>query len=449
MSEIEVPKGWQLSKISEVGKIITGSTPNTKNSEFYGDDFPFYKPADLDSGDIISISRNGLSKEGIKHARFLQKNSILVTCIGSIGKSSMINKPGACNQQLNAITVNEEHFLPKFIFYWIKSNSFQNLMNRYANRTTLPIINKSKFKNLPVIYPDIKTQNKIIQKLDYVLGQLEEKKKEISKLQNLKHKELTSSLRVQIIHSGFQGKFTVAIKSKNDAYDFQQKLRITHKILNLESLGVIPQYSLPKKWAWFTIENLCEVVRGGSPRPAGDPRYFGGEIPWITVGSITKDNKMYLDEGEGFLTEEGKDNSRFLKYGTLLLTNSGATLGVPKIMRIDGCINDGSVALLGLPDTLKKYLYYYFLSLTEKLRTLKQGAAQPNLNTSIVKSIPVPLAPLEVQNELVKIFDQKIPYLSYINEKIKDLDQNQKLFLTNFNNFEHSILHKAFSGKLV
>src|SRR4030066_1404662 len=78
------------------------------------------------------------------------------------------------------------------------------------------------------------------------------------------------------------------------------------------------------------------------------------------------------------VTELGKANSRYIEQGTLLLTNSGATLGVPKITLIGGCINDGVAALLEVGDPLKMYLLHHLSSLTESLRSINQGAAQPN-----------------------------------------------------------------------
>src|SRR6185312_6326064 len=93
---------------------------------------------------------------------------------------------------------------------------------------------------------------------------------------------------------------------------------------------------LPSNWRRATIGEIANVVRGSSPRPAGDPLYFGGEIPWITVGSITADNTPYLRAVSQTVTAAGRERSRFIEGGTLLLTNSGATLGVPKISLIGG-----------------------------------------------------------------------------------------------------------------
>jgi type I restriction enzyme S subunit len=89
--------------------------------------------------------------------------------------------------------------------------------------------------------------------------------------------------------------------------------------------------SLPEGWTWATVDQLSNVVRGASPRPAGDPKYFGGKIPWITVGPITADASPFLKSVPETVTDAGCERSRFIESHTLLLTNSGATLGVPKI----------------------------------------------------------------------------------------------------------------------
>ena len=97
-----------------------------------------------------------------------------------------------------------------------------------------------------------------------------------------------------------------------------------------EPISPIPKsrFKLPDSWTWASLDQLSIVVRGTSPRPAGDPRYFGGAIPWITVRSFTRDSQPYLTETTESVTEAGKEASRYIEPETLLLTNSGATCQV-------------------------------------------------------------------------------------------------------------------------
>ena len=109
-------------------------------------------------------------------------------------------------------------------------------------------------------------------------------------------------------------------------------------------LGVIPE-----TWDVKRLGDLGTVVRGGSPRPAGDPRYFNGNfIPWLTVAALTNisDNQLEVSETFGLLTEEGSRRSRTLSTGTLIIANSGATLGVAKLLGVTCCANDGIAAII-------------------------------------------------------------------------------------------------------
>ena len=193
---------------------------------------------------------------------------------------------------------------------------------------------------------------------------------------------------------------------------------------------------------WASLDQLSEVVRGGSPRPAGDTRYFGGPVPWITVGPLTADESDYLHRVPEGLTLEGKGRSRYIEPDTLLLTNSGATLGVPKISLIGGCINDGVAALLGVEYPLKRYLVNWLRTKTMSMRRINQGAAQPNLNRAIIKAMSVPLPPEGEQNRIVAEVDRR---LSLLRETEVQVDAN----IQRAERMRQSILQQGFTGRLV
>jgi len=172
----------------------------------------------------------------------------------------------------------------------------------------------------------------------------------------------------------------------------------------IEWLGDVPEH-----WRVLPMRMVANVVRGASPRPAGDPKYFGGEdVPWVTVAEITKDSAVYLTETESFLTYEGARQSTLFRSGTLIYSNSGATLGVPKILNIDACANDGVVAFLNLSDEVRReFLYHYLSSITNYIREkVKQGSGQPNLNTDIVKGLRFGVPPLTEQATIVQRITQ-------------------------------------------
>ncbi|MCA3043906.1 MAG: restriction endonuclease subunit S, partial [Rhodocyclaceae bacterium] len=129
--------------------------------------------------------------------------------------------------------------------------------------------------------------------------------------------------------------------------------------------------------------------------------------------------------------------SRFIEAGTLLLSNSGATLGVPKISLISGCINDGVAALFVHNESIKLYLLHVFDSLTEALRRINQGAAQPNLNTAIIRDIKVALPPEAELQRLLEEIDRRVSIVQGIEGQV-DLN------LARAERMRQSILGQAF-----
>ncbi len=163
---------------------------------------------------------------------------------------------------------------------------------------------------------------------------------------------------------------------------------------------------IPADWNSSLIKNVSNVVRGSSPRPAGDPKYFNGDyLPWVTVADVTKDNEIYLRKTKTKLTKEGAKKTRILEKGTLVLTNSGATLGVPKILEIKGGANDGIAVFFELNGIDKKFFYYFLQSQIRSFRErLAPGVGQPNLNTELIGAVALPLPIVQEQIEIAKIF---------------------------------------------
>lgn len=158
---------------------------------------------------------------------------------------------------------------------------------------------------------------------------------------------------------------------------------------------------IPNDWECKFLGELGNVVRGGSPRPAGDPKYFNGNyIPWLTVASLTNipPSQLRVNATSTMLTKLGSSQSRTLESGTLIISNSGATLGVAKILGIKCCANDGVAAIINQRDGDKEFLVQYINTKTKELHDeVATGNGQPNLNTGLIREVPVPFPPEEEQ----------------------------------------------------
>ena len=191
------------------------------------------------------------------------------------------------------------------------------------------------------------------------------------------------------------------------------------------------------------LGDYLNVIRGASPRPKGDPCYFGGDIPWISISDITREPGKYLSRTREFVTRAGAEKSRLLPAGTLILSNSG-TVCVPKILRVDGCIHDGFVAFPDLPDSFdKNYLYWFFEYVRPSIiEANRQGITQVNLNTGIVREIRLPLTSIERQREIVAELEKQF---SRLDEAVANLQRVK----ANLKRYKASVLKAAVEGRLV
>ena len=156
--EFENADAWELRKLGELGEIVTGSTPPIANEEYYSDKgIPWITPTDIETN-IISDSAKKLSAEGAKIGQVVRANSILCTCIASIGKNALLTTNGSFNQQINSLTPysdNDSYFLLTSSELW----SIQ--MKQIASSGTMQIVNKTEFSELRTMIPSLPEQEAI------------------------------------------------------------------------------------------------------------------------------------------------------------------------------------------------------------------------------------------------------------------------------------------------
>ena len=205
-------------------------------------------------------------------------------------------------------------------------------------------------------------------------------------------------------------------------------------------------FETPNGWEWCRLNSLADIVRGGSPRPAGSPEYYNGNIPFLKVADLTKDNQMYVSSYTATIKEAGLKKTRKVSANTLLLTNSGATLGVPKVCTFETTFNDGIAAFLYLTEELKPYLYWFLCAMTDIFRNINQGTAQPNLNTDIIKETLFAVPPIAEQRRIINKIEELSPIIDKYSLAQNKLSQlNSDIYAC----IKKSILYEAIQGRLV
>lgn len=195
----ENTEGWEEKTLEKIGNIQTGTTPKTSEKDNFGNYIPFIKPADFNPDGTLNYNNEGLSEKGLKVARFIPKNSVLMVCIGAtITKTGYSEIDTTCNQQINTLTPTKDSC--KFIYYAMVRKEFKEKILAGCPQTTLPIINKSNWSALTIKLPKIDEQQKIVEKLDA----LQEQTKQLEQIYTQKIKEC-DELKQSILQKAFRG----------------------------------------------------------------------------------------------------------------------------------------------------------------------------------------------------------------------------------------------------
>lgn len=169
-----VPEGWEIATVKDMGKVITGKTPSTAKTDNYGNDIPFVKIPDMHGVVYPLKTEIKLSKKGadIQKNKYLPPKSIMVSCIATVGLVCIAFDRCQTNQQINSIVLNDEDNL-YYLFFVMKE--IKSLLEGVgSNGATMTNVNKTKFENIKLLFPDetvIKKFNVFAEPIfDYILN---------------------------------------------------------------------------------------------------------------------------------------------------------------------------------------------------------------------------------------------------------------------------------------
>jgi type I restriction enzyme, S subunit len=393
----KIPKDWGVVKLADVCELIRGTEPGSKSYNTEGIGIRFIRVSD--------ISKQVLEGVFINEANNLvicKKDDILLALDGVPGVVAK-GFEGAISSGIRIVKPKTDKIDKEFLFYVLQHKIVQKVIENYTTGTTIKHASRAvDFIILPL--PPIEEQkaiaqilltfDKAIQKTDEIIAKTELLKKGLMK------ELLTGRIRVE---------------EKDGKIVFRKETEFKEDT----EIGKIP-----KDWKVVKLGDIANIQRGASPRPKGDPKYFGGDIPWIKISDLSKYKKgIYLPATEDTVTEEGRKRSVYVKDGSLIISNSG-TIGEPAIVKTGrgGCIHDGLVLLTPLIKVEKLFLYYFFEHKKGEFQIRAQKGTQGNMNTTLWKMVKLPLPPLEEQQKIAEILltiDKKLELERKRKEKLE------------------------------
>jgi type I restriction enzyme, S subunit len=328
-------------------QIKTGSTPRTSHPEYFSGDIPWFTPSDIGKTKNLTKSSRTISGDGVSNgaAKLFSEGTVLVTCIGEIGRVGILRQRSSANQQITAL-IFDETVLPDYAYYWFIANPHQ--LRRFANQAIVPILNNERLQEVPFSFPaDKKEQTRIIAQLD----------KSDSLVRTRRYAlELTDTL----LPAAFRQLFGARLKAGP-----------------FRALG-----------------ELVKITGGGTPARE-HPEFYQGRIPWLTSKDMKGD---YIWDTEEHITEKAIQESatNLVPAGSILVVVKSKVLmhRLPvATARVPLC-HGQDIKSIQCSGTLQPAFARFVIKFHEgRLLNLARGANTEGLTLPMLEELPVPTVP--------------------------------------------------------
>jgi type I restriction enzyme S subunit len=395
----KLPKGWILSTLADVGSITTGITPSKNIRAYYeGGSIPFVKPPDLGRREPVIRASDNLTEEGFKKAKPIPINSIMVCCIGSLGKIGIAGMELATNQQINSIFFDEKKVEFRYGYYY--TLTIEKYMNIVANKAVVSIINKSAFSNFPFPLPPLSEQRRIVAKLDSLFARIDR--------------------AVALVEQNIANAQHLIASMLNDVFDGLDCAK-----MKLQDSCII---NPPKS----------EVKSNGNLEVSFLPM---ADLNAHQIDFIPKHTKRIAEVYAGYT---------YFKNGDVLLAKVTPCFENGKAGLADNLVNGigfGSseyIVLRAKQVVLPAYVYYNLTNsefLRQGAQNMSGAVGLKRVTKDFIFNYEIPIPSIDVQENVVKYFTNQTTKLSELTSRLEER-------LTELRALKSSLLDSAFKGEL-
>jgi len=386
---------WPCYPLSSLGRVTTGSTPRTSEEHLYGGEIPFVTPADLDQIDPVTSTPRTLSHAGGNEARLLPAETVMVCCIGSLGKIGISGTTVATNQQINSVVFDPLRIFSRFGFYACRR--LKSKLETMAPATTLAIVSKSKFEQLEIPVPPLPEQRRIAEVLDRAEALRAKRRAALAQLDTL-----TQSIFLDLFGDPVTN----------------PKGRPIRDLQTVVKAGTIVTYG---------------IVQAGDEHPGGIPYIRTGDI---VDGEIKRENLRHTDPK----IAARFDRSR-VEAGEIVMSIR-ATVGTTALVSsdLDGAnLTQGTARIAPGESTDRLYLLAFLRAPGTQHWISRQvkGATFREITLTRLRELPVAVPPLDLQRR----FAREVAAV----DKLKSA---HRASLAKLDALFASLQHRAFRGEL-
>lgn len=405
----KLPENWCWTTIKNVATVVTGGTPAKNNSDYYGGEFPFFKPADLDAGRHVSEASEYLSDLGKSVSRIIPAQATAVCCIGSIGKCGFLDVEGATNQQINSAI---PYFNALYQYFYMNTEFFTNQLRNSASATTIAIVNKTKMESCYYPLAPLAEQQRIVDRIESLFAKLDEAKEKAQAVV-----DSFETRKAAILHKAFTGELTA-------------KWREEHGV-RMDS------------WEKNSVGELCISLKYGTAKKSD----ASGNVVVLRMGNLQQGE---IDWSDLAYSKDPDDIEKYKLYpGDVLFnrTNSAALVGKTAIYRGEHpAIYAGYLIKLDYDHDkiIGDYLNYALNTLDAKkyCNSVKtDGVNQSNINAKKIGAYSFNVPSIPEQEKIVSVIQKLL-------SKEQQAKETAEIVLNQINLMKKSILARAFRGEL-
>lgn len=473
---INLPIGWQLSRLNELCEWGSGGTPRRSEASYFGDAFPWITISDLNDGRVNNTAEN-LTESGIENsaAKLVPEGTVLVALYGSIGKLGITTRPSTTNQAIACALPDEQAFDHLYLFHFLRSKRHE--LGLQGTGVTQKNIYLSDIRAFEIPVAPRVEQTRIVAKLEELLSHLDAGVTELKAAE----KKL-AQYRQSLLKAAVEGTLTAEWRTKNTPTESGVQLlqRIlterrvrwgVKQLAKFEEQGKNPpkdwqkKYSepvqpdttdlpaLPEGWAWASVEQISSDERYSlSIGPFGSnlkvPDYRDAGVPLVFVRNIRSGNYGGLHTKYVTLEKALELCAHSIVAGDVLVTKMGEPPGdadvypsdqPPAVITAD-CIKIRCWPGLMEPEFLKVVINSNIGK--RQIEPMTQGVAQKKVSLGRFTNLAVPVPPADEQ---VLIVQQITVALNEAYEQLAAITISLKQSAAQRQN----ILRAAFSGQLV
>lgn len=380
---------WDTWKVGEKTKSFSGGTPKSSDKSFYGGHIPFIRSGEINS-DITELF---ITEEALNNssAKMVAKGDILYALYGATsGEVSLSKIKGAINQAILAIKPDNGNS-SEFIMNYLKKKK-DTILRKYLQGGQ-GNLSASIIKNIEIGFPSREEQHNIgslFRTLDDLLASYKD---------NLANYQ---SLKATMLSKMFPKAGQTVPEIRLDGFEGE--------------------------WEEKCIGEIADIVRGASPRPIQDPKWFdsNSEIGWLRISDVTSQNGR-IHSLEQKISKLGQEKTRVLTEPHLLLSIA-ATVGKPVVNYVKTGVHDGFLIFMN-PKFDREFMFQWLEMFREKWNRYGQPGSQVNLNSDIVKNQKILIPSMEEQRAIGAYFSNLDNLINSHQEKISQLETLKKKLL--------------------